>query len=119
MNQHNTPQHERQEALNWLLESFSAAFFPKVNQVKPLKLGIYEDIIDFYERLEHPPFSKKMLREALNYYSVSKAYLNCQKENAIRVDLFGNEAELVTKEQAEYAQLRLQERYSGARETTK
>lgn len=103
---------ERQDAIHWLVEQFPAAFFSKNKQIKPLKLGIFEDILDFYERLDHPPLSKKSLREALNYYSSSKAYLSCQTEGKNRVDLFGYEAEPVTKEQAAYAQKQLNERFT-------
>lgn len=110
MNKRTPIQQERQEALNWLIEQFSAAFFSKAKQVQPLKLGIYEDLLDFYERLTYPPLSKKALRDALNYYSSSKAYLSCQTEGAKRIDLFGYPIELVTKEQAAYAQNQLAER---------
>ncbi|RUQ89785.1 ProQ/FINO family protein [Legionella septentrionalis] len=108
---HDTAKKEKLKTIDWLIEHFPAAFFKKANQVKPLKIGIFDDIIDFYERLDAPPFSKKTLREALNYYSASPAYLNCQKENTARVDLFGNEVDVVTGEQAKYAQQRYQQRY--------
>ena len=81
--------------------------------MKPLKIGIFDDIIDFYERLESPPFSKKMLREALNYYSASPMYLSCQKAKTARVDLFGNEVDIVTEEQAKYAHKRFSQRYAN------
>ena len=110
MNKHTPIQQERQEALNWLIEQFPSAFFSQAKQVKPLKLGIYEDLLDFYERLNYPPLSKKSLRDALNYYSSSKAYLSSQIEGKQRIDLFGYPIELVTKEQAAYAQHQLTER---------
>ena len=103
------------QTIEWLSEHFPAAFFKKSNQVKPFKLGIFDDIIDFYERLESPPFSKKALREALNYYSASPAYLNCQKTNAARVDLYGNEVDVVTADQAKYAYQRFQQRYTKSK----
>lgn len=105
--------------LDWLSENFPAAFFKKSHQIKPLKIGIFDDIIDFYERLDSPPFSKKVLREALNYYSASPAYLTCQKQDAARVDLYGNEVDLVTEDQAKYAWLRYQERYSRTKVSDK
>jgi ProP effector len=95
----------------WLNEHFPAAFFKKARDIKPLKVGIFDDIIDFYERLDTPPFSKKELREAINYYSASPAYLSCQKTDTARVDLFGNEVDVVTEEQARYAHQRHQQRY--------
>ncbi|KTD41252.1 ProQ/FinO family protein [Legionella parisiensis] len=98
--------------IDWLIEHFPNAFFKKGTQIKPLKIGIFDDIIDFYERLDSPPFSKKSLREAISYYSASPAYLNCQKENAARIDIYGNEVDTVTQEQAKYAHQRYLERYN-------
>src|SRR3990167_3824574 len=91
---------DKLNTIDWLIENFPAAFFKKGKQIKPLKIGIFDDIIDFYERLDSPPFSKKSLREALSYYSASPAYLNNQKPNTARVDIYGNEVDTVTSEQA-------------------
>ena len=110
--QNNAVKKNKLLTIDFLAENFPAAFFKKSNQVKPLKIGIFDDIIDFYERLESPPFSKKALREALNYYSASPAYLNSQKANAARVDLYGNEVDIVSDEQAKYAHQRYQQRYT-------
>lgn len=112
MNQQNeSAKKDKIEIIDWLVEHFPAAFFKKGNQVKPLQIGIFDEIIGFYERLDTPPFSKKALREALSYYSSSPAYLNCQKANAARIDLYGNEVDIVNEEQAKYAQQRYQQRY--------
>lgn len=102
--------------IDWLIEHFPNAFFKKANQVKPLQIGIFNEISEFYERLESPPFSKKALREALNYYSSSPAYLGCQKTNTARIDLYGNDVDIVTEEQAKYAHQRYQQRYNKAHE---
>lgn len=102
---------DKLQIIDWLVEHFPCAFFKKGNQVKPLQIGIFDEIIDFYERLDTPPFSKKALREALSYYSSSPAYLNCQKPNTARVDLYGNEVDVVNEEQAKYAHQRYQQRY--------
>jgi ProP effector len=102
---------DKQIIIDWLIEHFPQAFFKKANQIKPLQIGIYDEIIDFYERLNNPPFSKKTLREAISYYSSSPGYLNCQKAETARVDLYGNEVDVVTEEQAKYAYQRYQERY--------
>ncbi|KTD60143.1 hypothetical protein Lsai_0253 [Legionella sainthelensi] len=107
-----TVKKDKLQIIDWLIEHFPNAFFKKGSQIKPLKIGIFDDIIDFYERLDSPPFSKKSLRDALSYYSASPAYLNCQKENAARIDIYGNEVDVVTQEQAKYAYQRYQERYS-------
>ena len=102
---------DKRLVIEWLSESFPAAFFKKASQVKPLKLGILEDIFGFYDCLEAPPFSKRAIREALNYYSGSKVYLNCQKIESPRIDLYGNEVDVVTDEQAKYAHGKYQTRY--------
>lgn len=107
---------DKLEIIAWLIEHFPQAFFKKANQIKPLKIGIFDDIIDFYERLETPPFSKKSLREGLSYYSASPAYLRCQKPNVARVDIYGNEVDIVTPDQAKYAQQRFQERYASKKD---
>lgn len=109
--QHDISKKNKLQTIDWLIENFPAAFFKKSKQIKPLKIGIFDDIIDFYERLESPPFSKKNIREALNYYSASPAYLSCQKTDTARVDLFGNEVDVVNEEQAKYAYQRYQQRY--------
>lgn len=108
----NPAKKEKLYIIDWLIEHFPGAFFKKQNQIRPLKIGIFDDIIDFYERLESPPFSKKALREALSYYSASPAYLSCQKANAARVDIYGNEVDVVTPDQAKYAHQRFEERYA-------
>ncbi|KTD29826.1 ProQ/FINO family protein [Legionella maceachernii] len=109
--QSETAKKDKLQIIDWLVEHFPSAFFKKASQVRPLQIGIFDEIIDFYERLDTPPFSKKALREALSYYSSSPAYLNCQKANTARVDLFGNEVDVVTEEQAKYAYQRYQQRY--------
>ena len=111
--QFDTIKKEKIKVIDWLIEHFPMAFFKKTKQVMPLKIGIFEDIMDFYQRLDSPPFSKKILREALNYYSTSPAYLNAQKEGTARLDLYGNEVDIVTQEQAHYAYQRYEQRYAA------
>jgi len=115
----NDTKQDKLAVIDWLIEHFPHTFFKKSKQVKPLQIGIFDEIIDFYERLEHPPFSKKSLREALNYYSSSPAYLNCQKPNSARVDIYGNEVDIVTEEQAKYAWQRYQQRYADKTQKVK
>lgn len=103
---------EKLVIIDWLIEHFPNAFFKKANQIKPLQIGIFNEIADFYDRLDSPPFSKKALREALSYYSASPAYLNCQKPETARIDLYGNEVDVVTEDQAKYAHQRYQQRYA-------
>ena len=111
--QSTTVKKDKMQIIEWLIEHFPSAFFKNRKQVKPLKIGIFDDIIDFYERLESPPFSKKSLREALSYYSSSPAYLSCQKAETARVDIYGIEVDVVTPDQAKYAHQRYTERYAN------
>src|SRR5215207_7359860 len=111
MEEKNSVNKEKREVINWLIENFPNAFFKKAHQVKPLEIGIFDDLIEFYARLETPPFSKKLLREAFTYYSNSPGYLNSQKKGHARIDLYGNETGIVTEEQANYAHQRFQQRY--------
>lgn len=104
---------DKRVVIEWLSETFPAAFSKKASQIKPLKLGILDDIFGFYDCLEAPPFSKRAIREALNYYSGSKAYLGCQQADTPRIDLYGNEVDIVTEEQAKYAHGKYQMRYGA------
>jgi ProP effector len=104
---------EKMDVIDWLIEYFPNAFFRKANEVKPLQIGIYDELIHFFNRLESPPFSNKILKGGLSYYSASPGYLKCQKEGAARVDLYGNEIDVVTADQAKYAHQRYQLRYAS------
>lgn len=116
MSQAEHTKHDRQMVLNWLIEHFPNAFFQKSKDIKPLQVGIFDEITLFYDRIENPSFSKKMLKEALSYYSSSPAYLQSQKTNQARVDLFGNEVDVVTEDQAKYAFLQYETRYVKKKE---
>lgn len=101
---------DNQEVVSWLKEHFPKAFKSKKKEVRPLQLGIMESLLDYYERLDVPPFSKKKLRQGLNYYTSSTAYLMAQKTGVYRIDLFGEEIEPVDAEQEKYALDKLNER---------
>lgn len=103
--------------LDWLIEQFPQTFFRRARDIKPLQIGIYDDIIDFYCRLDSPSISRKQIREALNYYSASPAYLLAQKADAARVNIYGLEVDHVTIEQAKYAFSRYQTRYLEKKRT--
>ena len=111
MTHSNSTKREHHQIIDWLIDNFPNAFFKQAKFVKPLKIGIYDDILDFFNRLDTPPYSKKKIKEALNYYSSSPAYLLAQQKDAARVDLYGTEIDIVTQEQARYAQKRYQEHY--------
>lgn len=92
--------------LDWLISYFPNAFSKKPKEIKPLKIGILEDIYAFYNCLQYPEVTKQDIKHAIQYYSSSVLYLANQKENEPRIDLYGQEVDVVNKEQAKYAQQR-------------
>jgi ProP effector len=96
--------------LEWLITFFPNTFSKKNKEVKPLKIGILEDIYSFYDCLKHPEVSKTEIKQAIQHYSTALTYLACQKENTARVDIYGQEVDVVTAEQAKYAQTRYEQK---------
>lgn len=77
-----------------LAEKYPKTFFVFEQRRIPLKIGIHRDII------ADLGIDEKLLSTALFAYTINQAYLLKLKEGAIRVDLSGNEAGLVTADQA-------------------
>ncbi|MDQ5929010.1 MAG: ProP effector [Bacteroidota bacterium] len=96
--------------LDWLIAFFPCAFSRKPKEIKPLKIGILEDIYAFYAQLKHPEVTKVDIKQAIQHYSNATIYLACQQENVARVDLYGQEVDLVNHEQAKYAALRFEQK---------
>lgn len=96
--------------LEWLIAYFPNTFSKKPKEVKPLKIGILDDIYAFYKCLQNPEVSKQDIKNAIQYYSSSTLYLANQKENEPRIDLYGHEVDVVTKEQAKYALQRYEQK---------
>lgn len=101
---------ELQEIIDWLIEHFPKAFTKESRRVKPLSLGIMEEVVDYYDRLTIPPFSKKKLRMAISSYTSSNAYLRAHLAGRMRVDIYGHEVEPLTSDMAQYAKEKLSER---------
>lgn len=82
-------------------------FFPKTflvkGEIRPLKVGIINDLLTspIFEQLG---WSRNMVRRAVRFYATSPQYLKCVKEGAMRIDLDGNDADMVTATHEEYAQ---------------
>jgi ProP effector len=75
--------------------------FPKNPAPKlPMKIGIHRDLLEQSEPLG---ISKKALREAIKTWCWGNRYWACVVEDAVRVDLSGDEAGRVTKEDAAQA----------------
>lgn len=104
------------EIINYLNQQFPNCFTIE-GEAKPLKIGIFQDIISRLENSEL--LSKTKLRIALRTYTMGWRYLYCIKEGANRVDLDGNPTEVITKEQMEHAQQQLKESKEQAKERAK
>jgi ProP effector len=75
--------------------------FPKNPAPKlPMKIGIHRDLLEQSELLG---ISKKALREAIKTWCWGNRYWACIVEDAVRVDLNGDEAGRVTQEDAAQA----------------
>jgi ProP effector len=83
-------------ALIELLAGFyPATFFVRAPDRRPLKIGIYQDVI-----AAHPEIDRADLRLCFRVYCGHPLYLRSCKAGADRIDLAGNVSGLVTTEQA-------------------
>lgn len=99
----------RQEALNWLATRFPEAFDNRV-RIRPLKIGIIQDLLQYAEEAEQAGISKAKLREAVNIFTRRLDYLICLKAREMRIDLEGKPVAEVNKEDAEKAASKLKKR---------
>ena len=93
---------QRNQAMQWLLETFTKAF--KLTDRKPLVLSILEDIQAM--NLPNTP-SSQALQSALDYYQNWGSYLNALKTGATRIDLEGKPSAQVTLDEEQTAQKKL------------
>ncbi|WP_392565965.1 RNA chaperone ProQ [Utexia brackfieldae] len=91
--------------------AYLAAQFPQCfsveGEAKPLKIGIFQDLVASIDSSEN--ISKVKLRAALRTYTLSWRYLHSIKEGADRVDLNGMPCEKLTAEHVEHAKQQLDE----------
>lgn len=99
----------RNKALLWLATSFPHAFDNTV-LIRPLKLGIMEDILSHTSSAAASGISKSKLREAVVVFTRRIDYLACLKAREIRVDLEGNPVTIVTEDEANYAAAKIKKR---------
>ena len=99
----------RLKALAWLAEKFPEAFCNQV-RIRPLKIGIMDDIIRFTEEASAAGISKSKLREAVVVFTRRIDYLTCLKAREMRIDLYGNPTGEVTEEEAEKATNKIRKR---------
>ncbi|NMP31436.1 RNA chaperone ProQ [Thalassotalea sp. M1531] len=94
------------EIIAYLAEKFPACFSIE-GAAKPLKIGIFQDLAESLS--EDETVSKTRLRQALRHYTSSWRYLKSIKAGSFRVNLAGENAEEIDKEQADYAAKTLKE----------
>ncbi|WP_445497601.1 RNA chaperone ProQ [Photorhabdus sp. SF281] len=94
------------EIIAFLAERFPLCFVAE-GEARPLKIGIFQDIV---ERIQDEEcLSKTQLRSALRLYTSSWRYLYGVKEGAQRVDLDGNSCGELEVEHIEHALQQLTE----------
>jgi ProP effector len=108
-NQKNQSKHLRSKALVWLATQFPAAFDNSLC-IRPLKMGIMDDILLLAEQAEEAGISKSKLREAVVIFTRRLDYLTCLKSREMRIDLQGNPAGEVSLEEAEHAAMKIKKR---------
>lgn len=86
--------------ISLLQKTFPLAFPKKPACKVPLKIGIHKDILEQAEQLG---INKTELRAAIKTWCWGNRYWECLVEDAFRVDLNGNAAGQVTKEDADQA----------------
>ncbi|MBP6917986.1 MAG: ProQ/FinO family protein [Legionellaceae bacterium] len=107
--QKNHSKKSRLDALHWLQSRFPAAFDNRT-QIRPLNVGIMNEILRHAEQTDGLGISKSKLREAVVLYTRRLDYLACLKARELRVDLMGNPSVRVSDEEAERAAAKIKKR---------
>ncbi|ASQ47285.1 ProQ/FinO family protein [Legionella clemsonensis] len=107
--QKNKSKKARNEALSWLAATFPQAF-DNTLRIRPLKIGIMDDILAVASKAAACGISKSKLREAVVIFTRRIDYLTCLKAREMRVDLAGNPVSIVTEEEAERAAVKIKKR---------
>jgi len=94
------------DIIAYLTEKFPECFSVK-GQVKPLKVGIFQDLSE--KLIDDETVSKTRLRQALRHYTSSWRYLKAIKLDAFRVDIDGKDVAKIDEDQANYASKTLKE----------
>ncbi|TYK66761.1 RNA chaperone ProQ [Colwellia echini] len=94
------------DIIAYLTEKFPECFSIK-GPVKPLKIGIFQDLAE--KLSDDETVSKTRLRQALRHYTSSWRYLKVIKAGASRVDIDGKDVAVIDEEQAAYASKTLKE----------
>lgn len=107
--QKNKSKKARSDALLWLAATFPEVFDNSI-RIRPLKIGIMEDILAHAEEAEVVGISRSKLREAVVLFTRRIDYLTCLKTREMRVDLRGKPVAMVTDEEAERATIKIKKR---------
>ncbi|MFQ3264750.1 MAG: ProP effector [Colwellia sp.] len=94
------------DIIAYLTEKFPECFSIK-GPVKPLKIGIFQDLAEKLN--DDETVSKTRLRQALRHYTSSWRYLKVIKVGTSRVDVDGKDVAEIDEEQAAYASKTLKE----------
>ena len=102
------PMHPR-EVLNILLDRYPAAFFPDPRKVKPLAVGVLQELRAACEGDDALPLKTQDLRRALRYYTQRAAYLRAVIRGEMRINLLGEAVAEVSADQKQHAEVLLAE----------
>ena len=107
--QKNLSKKARLDALRWLALTFPEAFDNR-SRIRPLALGIMDDLLVYADNALKAGISKSKLREAVVLFTRRLDYLSCLKARDMRIDLNGNPVEQVTEEDALLAATKIKKR---------
>lgn len=102
-----------QSVLAMMIAKYPKCFVSIDKVPKPLKIGIARDIITNELSLYDKPDNKEFMETRWNvisfleWYENRRVYLNAITNNAVRIDLNGNEVESISERQKEYAKSKL------------
>ena len=96
----------QKETLAFLSSKYPKCFFLD-GPVKPLKIGIFQDLAS--DLADAEIVSKRLLRLSLRHYTSSWRYLSAIKTGVARIDLLGQDGEVIELQHAEHAALQLKE----------
>lgn len=108
----------RLQAIRWLSKKFPQAF-DNSQRIRPLKVGIMNDILQYVDEAADNGISKSKLREAVVVYTRRVDYLICLKAREMRIDLEGNPTTQVTEEEAENAASKVRKRVEKSARTAR
>lgn len=105
-----------------LLKAHYPSCFKELSEIKPLKIGIKQDLVKHLSTREDIIIADKTcMIKSLSYYVTTMNYFKKVFEGAARIDLDGNHAGIVTTEEARYSaeqyQAKLQKKSARSRLT--